>query len=75
MRENDGSLRDIRPTDTLWYLLYVNQPPIDQRMHRLFRTRFRMPYDSFLTLSEDSMVHSCFARWTRCDAVGEVQVA
>ena len=40
-------------------------------MYRLFRSRFRLPYDSFLSLSEDIMDHSCFARWTRCDAVGE----
>ena len=70
VRDIDGSLREIKPTDTLWYLLYVNQPPTNQRMHRLFRRRFRLPYDSFLSLSEDIMVHSCFARWTRCDAVG-----
>ena len=71
VRDNDSSLCEIRPTDTLWYLFYVNQTPIYQRMHRLFRTRCRIPYDSFITLSEDVMVHSCFARWTRCDAVGE----
>ena len=71
VRDNDGSLREIRPIDTLWYLLYVNQPPQNERMYRIFRSRFRLPYDSFLRLSEDIMDHSCFAQWTRCDAVGE----
>ena len=71
VRDNDGTLREIRPTDTLWYLLYVNQPPLNERLLRLFRTRFRMPYESFISLSEEIMVHSCFVRWTRCDAVGQ----
>lgn len=71
VRNNDGSLRKMRPMGTLWYLLYVNQPSINRNMYRIFRTRFCLPYDSFLTLSEDIMVHSGFAQWTRCDAVGE----
>ena len=59
------------PTDPLWYLLYVNQAPANERLHRLFRTRFRMPYDSFISLSHELMSHSSFRRWTRCDAVGK----
>ena len=30
-----------------------------------------MPYESFISLSEEIMVHSCFVRWTICDAVGQ----
>ena len=71
VRDTDGSLREIRSKDTLWYLLYVNQPLQNERMYRLFRLRFRLPYDSFITLSEDIVVHPCFAQWTRCNAVGE----
>ena len=70
-RDNDGSLREIRPEDTLWYQLYVNQPPQDERMAKLFRNRFRLLYESFLTLSEEVMNDPMFARWTRSDAVGE----
>ena len=64
VRDNDGSLREIRPEDTLWYLLYVNQPPLNERMHRHFRARFRIPYESFLNLSEDIINHACFIQWT-----------
>ena len=71
VRDHDGSLREIRPTDTLWYLLYVAQAPANERLHRLFRTRFRMPYDSFISLSHELTSRSSFTRWTRCDAVGK----
>ena len=72
VRDNDGSLREIRPTDTLWYLLYIKQPPANKRLLQLFRKRFRLPYDSFISLSEDVMAHPMFVRWTRCDAVGNI---
>ena len=71
VRDDDDSLREIRPTDTLWYMLYVVQAPANARLHRLFRTRFRMPYDNFISLSHEVKAHSSFRRWTRCDAVGE----
>ena len=47
VRENDGSLREVKPQDTLWYLLYVRQPPRNKRLAALFRRRFRLPYGSF----------------------------
>ena len=71
VRDDDGSLREIMPTDTLWYLLYVVQAPANERLHQLFRIRVRMPYDSFISLSHELMSHSSFIRWTRCDAVGK----
>ena len=45
-------LREIRPKDTLWYLLYVVQPPMCARMHTLFRLRFCLPYASFEILTD-----------------------
>ena len=74
VREDDGSLREIRPQDTFCYLLYVNQPPLNERMHRQFRARFRIPYKYFLNLSGDIINHSCFIQWTRADAVGDQPV-
>ena len=71
VRDDDGSLRETLPTDTLWYMLYVVQAPANDRLHKLFRSRFRMPYESFISLSHEVMAHSCFSRWTRCDAVGK----
>ena len=70
VRDNDGSLREILPTDTLWYLLYVAHPPQNKRFSDKFRLRFRLPYESFLQLSEDIKHHELFKQWTRCDAVG-----
>ena len=70
VRDKDGSLREIKPEDTLWYLLYVAYPPMSKRMHKIFRLRFRLPYASFMTLSNDISIHPIFARWTRCDATG-----
>ena len=70
VRENDGSLREILPTDTLWYLLYVAHPPQNKRLSDKFRLRFRLPYDVFLELSEEIKHHELFQQWTRCDAVG-----
>ena len=40
-------------------------------MDKLFRNRFRIPYESFLSLSEEVMNNPMFARWTRSDAVGD----
>ena len=70
VRESDGSLREIQPTDTLWYMLYIAHPPITKHILKLFHSRFRMPYTSFLDLTEDIRHHEYFSQWTRSDAVG-----
>ena len=69
VRDKNGSLREILPTDTLWYLLYV-QPPMNDMMSASFRHRLRLPYCSFLSISEDISNHYQFSRWTRCDTIG-----
>ena len=71
VRDNDGCLREIRPEDTLWYLLYVKNPPGDDRQLRKFRRRFRMPYEAFMNLSADIKTDPGFAQWSRTDAVGD----
>ena len=71
VRDSDGNERELKPEDTLWYLLYVANPPYNDRMSKLFRLRFRMPYSSFLQLSDEISVHPIFQRWRNCDAVGE----
>ena len=70
VRDSDGSLREIRPTDTLWYLLYIAHPPITERIFKLFRLRFRMPYQSFLDLAENIRCNEKNSQWTRADAAG-----
>ena len=71
VRDTDGSLREIRPVDTLWYLLYVLTPPSSVRMSKLFRLRFRLTYESFMELFHDIKQHVIFKRWTGVDAVGD----
>ena len=58
---DDGLLRETQPQDTLWYLLYVNQPPLNDRMHQMFRNRFRPIYVLFLGLSVDISEDPLFA--------------
>ena len=36
VRDSDGSLRELCSKDTLWYLLYVANPPTSKRMSKLF---------------------------------------
>ena len=71
VRDADGSLRTLRPEDTNWYILYVLNPPSNERMAKLFRLRFCIPYSSFLELSNDIENNVLFSRWTRTDAVGK----
>ena len=71
VRDADVHLQEIKPEDTLWYLLYVSQPPMNAQMHKLFCLRFRMPYASFEILADSIANHHLFQRWTRTDAVGE----
>ena len=61
VRDDDGSLRETLLTDTLWYILYVVQATSNDRLHKLFRSRFSMPYEMFITLSHEVTAHSCFS--------------
>ena len=40
-------------------------------MAKVFRLRFRLPYQSFLNLSEEIERHELFKYWIRVDAVGD----
>ena len=70
VRTDDGSLRQITPKDTLWYLLYVKEPPRNNRIADLFRRRFRLPYGCFLTLLDHIKQHPSFCAYRRVDCVG-----
>ena len=52
-------------------MLYVNHPPLNERMLQQFRCRFRVACESFLSLGEDIRNDPCFAQWSRSDAVGD----
>ena len=69
-RMPDGTIRELKPEDTIWYYLYVSNPPRNECMKVLFRNRFRVPYEYFLDLSQELMTHELFERWTCKDATG-----
>ena len=71
IRDDDGSLRELKPKDTLWYALYVNNPPRNNQLKRKFRLRFRMPYDHFISTSDNLSKHEMFSGYSHLDAVGE----
>ena len=37
VRESNGSLRELKPTDTLWYMMYIQTPPYNDRLRKQFR--------------------------------------
>ena len=70
VRTDDGCVRALAPTDTLWYLLYVKNSPQDDRLKKIFRSRFRIPHFYFEELANDIFNHDIFSRWKNTDAVG-----
>mmetsp|Transcript_29947 Transcript_29947/g.34790 ORF Transcript_29947/g.34790 Transcript_29947/m.34790 type:complete len:155 (-) Transcript_29947:485-949(-) len=66
----NGGTREIKPTDTLWYLLYIETSPRNSRLLKLFRQRFRLPHHSFLELANEISQHKLFARWSSGDCTG-----
>ena len=70
VRGDDGCVRALTPTDTLWYLLYVKSSPQDERLKKIFRARFRVPHFYFCELIDDISTNNLFSRWSACDAVG-----
>ena len=44
-RTEDGKLELIKPTDTIWYLVYVNNPLVN---YEQFQVKFRCPTQTFL---------------------------
>jgi hypothetical protein len=46
-----GVVCPMTPHQSLWWMMYVQDPKVDDaHWNRLFRTRFRLPYNSFLEL-------------------------
>ena len=62
VRGEDKKVKEFKPTDTFWYLLYVKIEPRNQLMRSLFRARFRIPYTSFLELAHNISRHELFQR-------------
>ena len=68
-RTEDGELERIKPTESFWYLYYVQNPLLeDDRFVKKFRNRFRLPYDQYCELVENCKQSPLFRRWISCDA-------
>ena len=71
-RKKDGELEAIPPTESMWYLLYVSCPFLnDPGFLKKFRRRFRIPYDSYIAFVEEARAKEWFPRWSRPDAMGK----
>ena len=70
IRGEDGNLRALMPTDTVWFKLYIEQPILGTYMRKLFRCRFRLCHHSYLGLLDEMRGHKLFERWNNNDAVG-----
>ena len=70
VRNPDGSLRQLTSEDTLWFLLYCDGVPQNNRLKRKFRNRFRMPHESFIELHDTIIDHEMFSLWKSNDAAG-----
>ena len=66
----DGTLRNLTFKDSTWYNLYINSPQDSNRKKKIFRRRFRLPYDEFLKMVDDLKQHEFFERWMKKDCIG-----
>ena len=69
-RTDDGKIRNVTFKDSTWYCLYICSPPEGERLNKLFRRRFRLPYSEFIELADELIKHELFHRWTQSDCVG-----
>jgi hypothetical protein len=61
------------PMLSTWYQMYIEKPSRSRRFLKIFRRRFRLPYEQFLQLAEEARESNWFPRWTRdgaADAAG-----
>eukprot|EP00797_Seminavis_robusta_P020115 Sro3065_g343090.1 Plant transposon protein (509) ;mRNA; r:3511-5037 len=69
--DSNGRKVELKPRQTIWYLMYVVSPTLDSaKWHKKFRRRFRMPYSEWLELLEQCQQDHRFKRWMSKDAVG-----
>ena len=69
-RNDDGSVRNATFRDSNWYTLYLVTPPSSDRLKKMFRNRFRVPYEEFLEMADSLLDNSLFERWTNEDCTG-----
>ena len=61
---DNGEIFYLTPKTTIWFIMYVSNPAIDkEHFHTTFQLRFRVPYDAFLSLSQEMKQHELFRQW------------
>ena len=70
-RDDDDALKRLVPRTTMWYYMYVKDPPRNLRLANLFRLRFRMPHECYIDTLEAIKKNEIFSRWQYNDAVGD----
>jgi hypothetical protein len=69
LRLPDGSLVDMTPKTSPWYVSYVLHPKLgDEKFEKKFRLRFRCTYEMFEKLFRLIKENDLFDRWSRTDA-------
>lgn len=71
--DDAGNTIFLEPEQTVWYLMYVKGPPLDDnKFLAKFRRRFRLPYSEFLVLLDKVKSAAIyFKRWMSKDAAGK----
>jgi hypothetical protein len=60
-----GETFQVNPRSSVWYTMYVGSPAIDDRnFHKMFGLRFRVPYNFFISLSQEMKINAAFERWS-----------
>jgi hypothetical protein len=62
--DDNGKKIILRPRQTLWYMMYVKNPAVDNdKFNKKFRRRFRMSHEQFKRLVERVVGDDSFMRW------------
>lgn len=71
-RTETGELEEILPTQSMWYIIYVDAANVEcKRFQYKFRRCFRMPYATFLELIADAKAGNWFPSWMGCNCAGK----
>jgi hypothetical protein len=72
-RDASGARVPMTAETCLWMAMYIECPDLENpKFHKVFRRRFRMPYDSFLGLLDRVKNDELFKRWSQYDATGKM---
>ena len=67
-----GEIVPISPQETVWWSLYVENPPLHNKQFcKKFRRRFRMPYEQYRELCEEVIQDPLFKKWRTVDCTGK----